>query len=98
MEWNIFITLGTILTTFFAVYYFLEKREEKNTNIHKENMEETRKNTEQLIEFNANLKHMRDNDIKRDEIQKEHSETLINHDKRLLKLEYKKEYTNDSGR
>mgnify|MGYP001180856964 CR=1 FL=1 len=100
-EWDIFKTLATILSSFFAAYYFFQKRDDRNTKMIKESMEATRKNTEQLIIFNSNHEHMRELDAKRDKLIDELVIGHNAHDQRIFRLElyngFVKEYTQEDG-
>jgi hypothetical protein len=85
MEWEILVVGGGTLLAFIGTVYKMFYKP-----IHELIV--------QMTIMNTNFENMTRNDDIRDNRLNRHSEKIDEHDKRITKLEYKKEYTNDSGR
>lgn len=95
------IGLTAVLSLFAVLFKFVKGIEKTISDKSEEGMKATQENTKQLILFNANLEHMREQDDKRDKMTDKLIEGFDRHDKRLFRLELKngfvKEYTQEDG-
>lgn len=83
-EWKILIVGGGTLLGFIATVYKMFYKPMHELII-------------QMTKMNSNFEHMRESDNIRDNRINRHSDKLDDHEKRIGRLEYTKNYTDDEG-